>query len=779
MLRPTLRSRRLLSIAAAGALAGHISAADNHDIIGLVEEQSPFLMYVDADAVRASFAAQKPFSLLSDPRAADAVAHIREQLTLLAASDSDVPPLVAIIDDAKAAAFSSREPTDLGMPDLAFAANLGDAHAAVWQWLVAFNRGNQVQNDQGWEYFEDREDGTMVRLGTDSNQRLLIAPSAMWPGLLANQTPTEPPQAVAMSMLDMRPLLASLVRLAEYEGGDAMLDGMLPGWRAANLQGRAGIFVQSDGSLQGIVQVNGLESLPLRNLSVDPAVIGDGAQVVIGLANLDSETLIGRFQALFGDELMAQVASEMGTSWADLQALSGDLLLAVRWTEGPIPAVTLVNVASDTSALPALIEQASADVGAPFAPTQLEGATQAWQMSTPIGLILIGVAGDRVVIGNQLEAVQSALSVAFREPAQPVMMSATIDWPDLGQRFLPLVWEQAAHLNETLSRDPLAMAGWDLWEIHDHAHSMAQRDPNAAKPTTVAGLLTQAGAGDNIVALMPGADTAAKTAALDTHVQVWQVAEGGDPHLPPALVMRDNTGYIIVSDVIGNPARGLSPEQIPEMLDGMVHRLGPSLADLQSITLPPMATISSQWLPPLEAVIDHLPEWSLTITQDSGLIQAEELGMPVFTTVAGIAAIGGLALNGEVNDELADARRRDMQRTLANEDPAFMAAAEQLGMILERARSEGDLPAQPSDLALADGELEALSPLLASGTLTNAVQLNQLGLWQPGNWRQTWVLRYDDQRAVYLHEWGSYEVDLHGDLDLPARLSLNPGATVP
>jgi hypothetical protein len=613
-----------------------------------------------------------PLSLLGDPAAKVTIDHIGAQLAALdgLASTTGLPPLLPLLRGFDGAVLHAAPfgPTDEASPftsDLRLMALAIDAGGDA-EGLSAWTDAMLARDSQRtrWEDFAGYSVGDDFFLGRDGTRFVVghadhLSPPVQRLAQLA-AAPAEPRIALTWRL---GPALAAV-------GGHAprwmqtVMDDLLGAWRGGAPTMRVRAAPEADG-WHGRVAIADLWRLPLEPLDAEVAASArSGWTLAVGL-HIDPSTAYALWAHL---RTVAEAAPPAALPVTDaappavpgvfvappaaapgaegdpgpvavlpppeapiapppplVGRLTGDCLAQARWTDAlPTGAVLLRlhdggEAAADLAAL-------AAELGAADQPRA--GAEQAFVLALPWGRLVIARQGDRLVVGTAEELLTAWLAgTAGDAPlAAGRIVQVDLDLPAIAQRWLPTAWAALEGVSEPLGDDPLGVADELAWAVNT---ALSRVPP----PESVGAVLRMDDtfiAREDLLRLFPGSDLpAAVDAACAVYVPDPAPPAQEDAPAPSRLVLRFAAGFAILDN--GERQIGLDAAALAEAMHGWKRLLGPDPAALVQVSAPEPAVFDRRWLPPLAAVLRHVPAYHLELSDADFVLRAEERGLPAIS----------------------------------------------------------------------------------------------------------------------------------------------------
>jgi len=715
-------------------------------LLPYIAPDARFALAADWDFLRAAAGTTKPTSLLSDPRAAAAIAHIRTQFRLWAETEGDLPDLAKMLGDAhgvvvgikKSAAPAADGSEPLPQPEMEsmLAADLGPSVGDIWRRLervLKESRSGTAPESLAIGPFRGLRTASGNAHGRDGN-RLAIASTEAELRQAAARTGLPPaPEWLASPLalrLDFSSTLAWLAAL-DADGSDpvGLAAWFGPDWHNAKPTLAVSMRAE-DGIWRSDLIATGIARLPLRPAS--PAIAGSVpeaalATLVLGLdLPRSGPALLAGVDAILGrrqrEELLTQIAG-LGLGEALLrEALTGDVAVAVE-AQAPLPAVHVVLGirAAAHQRIVAAIDRLAARLEFSEQPAPA-GASKAWSGVLPFGLCEVLLADDRLVISSG-KASRCLLSRTVPAPGELVL---DVDLPAWAALYLPLLYAQVPAKPDFFSDTPLLHL---LRELRWNARGIIGDDP--AKPPADL---------DRIMLLEDEQRlrehwrrlSGAGNVPLNPHVAIFMPSDERNRLDNGRVVYRCADGWRIAGERNDSASHDpLNPQELERKLAGLVRRAGTAPDQLKLMPIGEQPSFDRRWLPPPAVVGEHLPHWRVAVHASEHELRLSEDGLPGTMVLAMITSLvteryGTTWHYRAVFDRDGDGIRQRHR--------AVLEALRRLDKALE-ARTPKDRPfLRPSEaLAFAKVPLETFAPLLA-GKPPSAANIDSLGFWHPSGW---------------------------------------------
>jgi hypothetical protein len=372
-------------------------------------------------------------------------------------------------------------------------------------------------------------------------------------------------------------------------------------------------------------EITGTGHLPLHAIS---AQIGKAAsahpQILLacGLDAAPAMALADLAHDVPGLSMLLGVVATQGT---------GDLLVQGSWSSGFIPEVSLAVLVKDPAAASRALSTACDAVSGSSVP--LEQDVRGWHAPYPLGLLSATIVGNRLVIATSDVL---ALAVARNDNTQMQWpendtLALRLDLPELGKRWLPFAYQLAQGRSGSLGNDPLSVLETLTWAMQQQAisiHDLAQ--------SGFGGLFEN----HRLKELFPQGVEAGLSASLSVYSLDPKLARPRDPTAPPErlLLLRVQDGYRIFSPRSREEVLH-SQQQVHEDLLHYTLESGPALELMPLVQVPPQATISSTWLPPLAVAISHLNPYLCDLHLRKDSLSAQDQGLPLMPMIMFVSGV--------------------------------------------------------------------------------------------------------------------------------------------
>lgn len=710
-----------------------VPAAGDQAWRGKARELLPFIdpaaatrAAVDWEFLRRQADTVKPASLLADPRAQPALAHIREQARLWALGGyaADWTKLLAGADGAVISL------TSLPEARLCLVMELGRGAPDMQGWVAALNPGRPAVAVGPFS-------GIDLNIGLGAMQaggRWACAhPDALQAGL--GRRAGQPPPASVWAQVAWADAFAKLATLDSDRSDPLGLTGWFGAeWRTFKPILTATVATQGD-HWRTTTVLDGISKLPLRPAT--PAIAGCVPHGALASLVLGSEP--ARVAAMFKPFIDPQMLRPLAAAGVQperlLDWLSGDAAVVVQ-AQAPIPAFTLVlGLRPDAAqAVRQTIDGLAGRCGLAASPAT--GAIAAWGGATPAGMLQIQLAADRLVVSTGEAG--AFLSPPARRISEAVVID--IDLPTLARSYLPMLLAQVP-AKPVYFRDVTR-----LFQVQRDLTWFTQsvrRNASGGPPVDLdAWTDNEATRGQSGIAMSLGRVrtnwkqlTGRDDKPLNAHVAVYGKAL--DRHL---VVLRRTDGWWLLTDNPYNIERFSDLAALETRLAGSTRLAGTAPNQLQVLDLPEQPSFDRRWLPPPEVIAAHLPRYRFALQTTPTGLRLEEDGLPL-TALPGI--IGAMRLEGSLSHlHAAAVLRRDGPSLKATHERAIIALGKAFRAMSNRDHSQPALLRASQMLAAAQVPLEELASL-TGGTPPTAEGIDQLGFWRPSNWphdNYTWLI---------------------------------------
>lgn len=606
-------------------------------IVG-VEPVPPDIELVATPGWREGALSVPPLSLLRDPAAAQAMAHVRDQLAALdgvVMASSGLPSLMPLAANLDAVVLSSLQRNgrfewfqdgsvlvmDCGAAAEGLARQFDDTMAVVG--------GERIR----WEGFSGFTLGDGLFVGRDG-PRLVLGQLDHLVGPVQRLDQVHAAPADPAITLEWR-LAGRLTAMARRQRSTAvMFDELLGIWRG--IQPALSLRLdQDDGTWRGEAVINGLGRLPLGGLDGEVAAMArSGRSVTIGL-HLDPASLLRIASA------MPEVSARLPVGADALAAqLTGDCLVQAGWSAGPLPqGAMLLRLHDGAEAAPVVATLAEYLGGDAVAH---DGADQSFARATVGGLVRVARRGERLVLGNDDALIDAWLSGAPGDAplAGGAVLHLELDLPTIARQWLPVAWAALADIEESLGDDPLLVIDEMAWELRGTLRRIAP--PASVSDALTHGETRLLAGREELRRIIPGDDLGR---AVDGACALYvpdPPAGVDDDGVPMArLVLRFVDGFTVFEGE--NRRAALDDVALAAHMQGWKRLLGPDPAALTLLPIPEPVVFDARWLPPAAVALRHVPPYRLEITSADFSLRMRERGLPL----VGLALIAAAL---ELND---------------------------------------------------------------------------------------------------------------------------------
>nr|MBA3709645.1 hypothetical protein [Planctomycetota bacterium] len=705
------------------------------EVLPFIDPQAQMQVALDLDTLRTLGAHAKPTSLLGDPAVAVTIAHIRAQFEAARAQMGEVPPMFSLMEQAHGAVLSARATHGDGREGASIAAQLGPAGAAMREYISGHvGQWNLVPRSagpfSGWVENERRQD---IFVGLKGDLLLWATPNQVDESAARAQPRPLLPAAWTRSPSWLRAdatLAMDHVRSLQKDGRDVLgVGAWLPRWQTDSPIIDAALSVE-DGVWTTSVRISGVSRSGLRPIAASMRrLVPENPYAALAIG-CDLADILNRDFAW--KKLVPRLTGVSATELAEV--LTGDVV-AVATPGTPLPGLSVtVAIRPGTDAqqrmATVIARLVSAAHGEPTGPGR-------WIVSTPAGMLAIGIGPERVAVTTTAEGVDRwlALDAGTGISTEDTTVAIQGDLPALARSYLPVLY--------ALLPAQLPFGLPIEWEIQTRivpsmlAHTLAQ------DPTLTASRLLRSDEkphhlDDVLRSKMPPEEL---DRALDRALSVFS---NGGPSVTPNVTPRSVTLFRLPDGIheFNWPhvdwTTPLSPQAVAQKIDGLRRILGPDPAELGMFPLPSydIPRFDRTWLPEIEAVIRHLPRYSFTARTTSDGLAIEERGAPLAGAMSWMA--GYLSVIHGLRSVTTRAYHQHLDWL---DGPGVKARHAAEVAVFERVkdtifdyqiRRTLDLPTAPSllmtggRLALAD-----FSPFF-QGRVPTADELDRLGTWTDG-----------------------------------------------
>lgn len=758
--------RGLLALAACCGLAPGAEPAP------LPGESLTTSLAVAKPALAAALRSTRPGSMVDDPEAAAVVDHIAAQLALLAESDDlDDNPLAILhhllVNDGALFTLGHYGVPDfparrLG-PRVVITSDLGSRSPVSGPALLStIDQVGEEVTIAGMTGQEVESGSLFAALDGD---RFILGTT----GLIAQhfrERPTLLQAPIASVSWQGSHLLSRLQTMAVYDDEVAMLLAAFPArWQQEAPQVLIRLAAPAD-LWQSAIDIAAQGLARLRQPAAD-FLHGFGQPMIDVCAGLDLAAL----HALWPPELWEEFAQEEGGQLAAiyeqlLGALDGDLRLQAEWQSGPLPSMRLELGLAEAARLRSLLDTWAHEMGLQESARLPAGASRAFSCNSPLGLIQLAADERRLVLSNgPLTSLAPAAGAPARWPADQVL-GLHADLPALGRILLPMAYGLLADVDLPLAEEPLRPLRFIDWHLRVRLETQLAAPEGLSAVESLEAFLTADRNTGHIWALgqlqnsFPTVHDADGT-WIDRYCTLVGPAKGGEPD-EFFIVLRSERGFEYYRD---EDQRTASAAELAAQ--GLQVRLGRSLDALAVLTLPSIPRFDHRWLPPLPVLLRHLPSYRFRLHQQATGLRAEETGLPLFSSLAGV---GAFVLWGIEMEQLP----RDFQRSIDYQarralDQLHPEMADRLPLIssLITLRLEALPEAEGLAALIGDGlPLSAFAPLFDQRFPAAASDLDRIGRFTREGNEFLWEIAFGDVGwAVTVNQWG--QVYYVADSDAP------------
>lgn len=741
------------------------------ELLPFIEPTAPARAAVDWGFLRRDALEVRPTSLLADPRAATAVAHVREQFRLWHVNGGGMPDWVALFATADGAVASLDGRVKLAG---SFVAEVGETGATAIQTLVDSTFDRQWQHELPTLQigpFTGRGVPTEVLLGHAGSRWAMATPSHLQAGLDRSGDPVTPPTAPLWAEATGADAIATLAALDHDRSDPLGLAAWLgPDWRSAQPSIR--LETTRDGDRWRTTTVlSGLANFPLRAPS--PAIAGcvpeDAlASLVFGIDWEQAAPLA----AIDPTVLMAVTRrmQQIGIDPVRLRdALRGDIAVVAQ-AQAPIPAFTIVlGLHPDmTDMVRQTIESLPFEL-APVAVNDQPQRIASWDRITPVGLVQICLTHDRIVISTG----DPSPFIAPPERPTTAALAVDVDLPALARSYLPMLFvmipNETMYFNEASSmKEVISLLGQfpDLYAVVEKAPAtiLPPRNLDTLQPMRQMQQIPRDGVLQRVdfgPILMAQLRTHWSRLSGQTDMQPYLAYYIGTDTLSFSkrlLVLRTPKGWMAITPWLNSIDTFADLAALQPRLAGMALAAGTEPAALQVLELNDQPSFDRRWLPPPATICDHLPRYRLRLDLQAGDWRMIEDGLPMLGATAVIVAMAP-----QLEPRLLPRLYHEV--VLRRDGPALTAkhrtamAALKRAQIAMRERPPAAKPVlTPSQLLAAAKVPLADLASLTDGTVPTAEQVDRLGFWHPTTWPHhhfSWVIPVDQHVFLEIAWWTS------------------------
>lgn len=705
-------------------------------LLPFLDPAAPVQLAVDVAHVRQLALAAKPTSLLADPRTQPALAHIREQFRLWRAAGGGAPNWAQVITEAEGAVLgASRQSKHC------FVAELGAPAASQVQGMFEESypipgsprRAAEVGGFSG--FLSDRG-----ILGARDGGRWALAEPGLLAAGLARRTSAIPPAGL-WARIDLADGVAQLARMDPVADPLALGSLLGDGWRRLRPQLACSLST-AKGAWRAETRLTGAGRLPLR--PVQPGIAGcvpaDAAASL--LLGCDPERLGAAIAPYIEPRALEALLAQVRRSGIEPAALpgqlSGDLAVVMR-QRMPLPEFGLVLGLRPgaAAALRGGLDKLAAAAGLVGEPA-VAPALAAWSGVLPIGAVQMRLAADRLVVSTGEAA--ALLAPPPRQVDAAVAIDA--DLPALARTWLPqllaLVPAKPLYFDEGI---PLV----DVVQVLINQPGVNFPDPNLDLERDLVAL-------DGFPDL-PKAwrRLVGKDLPLKPHVAVYNSRGNGDAQ----VVLRCADGWRVVGWRLRTYEVVADRAALARRLAGLELRAGTPAADLAQIVISEPPSIDPRWLPPLPAILDHLPAYRLRLQPTADGFALIEDGVPLAGPF--LLAMSTWIQSEPITRLRGEAVLRRDGAALRQRHARAIAALRRTAKALESRSSQAAALMTPSAVLAAAGTDPAELASLCDGAVPDAARLDRLGFFHPSAWPHqhfSWLFPLADGLFLECH-WAS------------------------
>jgi hypothetical protein len=241
-------------------------------------------------------------------------------------------------------------------------------------------------------------------------------------------------------------------------------------------------------------------------------------------------------------------------------------------------------------------------------------------------------------------------------------------------------------------------------------------------------------------------------------------------HEAPLVVIRTAQGWRLMTYHLSMRILRTSEDfadvaALKTRLAGLVLVAGTDPENLVPIALPEQVTFDRRWLPPLAAMIDHMPRYRLGLQATKDGYRVVEDGLPLAGGMAVMATTLSQAEPRLARDLHADAvLRRDRAGLMATHQTAIAALRRAVEKLKERSPTDRPILTPSEMLALTGTPLADLASL-NGGIAPSPERIDALGFWRASGWPHNhciWSIPLAGGLFVQMAWWNDRGVDVVG-----------------
>ena len=670
------------------------------ELLPFLDPAAPVQVAVDGAHVRHLALAAKPTSLLADPRAQPALAHICEQFRLWWAAGGGMADWAQVLAGTEGVVFGVGAHPE---GKLCLVAELGNSAASQVQGvcengLNPFGRNVPLVQVGGFNGMRIDQSSKVV-VARDGGRWAMAEPGLLTAGL-ARRTDAVPPAGLWVR-IDFADVIAHLAQLDPVD--DPLRVGTLLGndWRRLRPVLTSTLRV-ADGTWRAESRLTC--HLPLR--AVQPGIAGCVPTDAVAslLLGCDPAALSATLVPIVGKRFVRDLGFDPATLPGQL---SGDLALVVR-QRAPLPEVSLV-IGLRPGAATSLrngLEQLATMSGLASEPA-VAPALAAWSGLLPIGAVQVRLTADRLVVSTG----EAAVLLAPPPRATDAALAVDLDLPAIARTWLPQVLAMLPVKPEYFGEmTPLANLSRSIDMLRPEMIDVVGSPPSASL-TAWQRLLGRA------------------DVRMQPHIGVYS-GQGSQK----LLVLRKADGWRLVGWNLSSYEVVADPAVLAQRLSGYALSAGTPAAELAPISFPEPPSIDRRWLPPMAAILEHLPVYRLRLQQTADGCMMSETGVPLSVIALNIAA----ALPWIEPDLLRKERNqavfhRDVM-ALSQRHARAIAALKRIQKALASRRPDEPVLMTPAAVLTAAGIDPAEFASLCDGVTPDAERLDRLGYFHPSGW---------------------------------------------
>ncbi len=359
------------------------------------------------------------------------------------------------------------------------------------------------------------------------------------------------------------------------------------------------------------------------------------------------------------------------------EILSGDLLVEADWHAGPLPTFRAVLGLRKADAATKAVERLAA---AQNWKRSTDGKD--WTILSPIGLLTLRQDRDRLLL------VSDPTWFEAKPEGKPVSTGAALclrlDLPSLGKAWLPIAMGMLVGQRRYVEHGPWFWNNVVATEAGFSISDNVKKGFHTPSPSrilswnSIYSLEERCPAFMANLAMIFGREDFSRR--VDQGLAIWTQRIGDPPKAHPSqrhatIIMRIAEGFVCYSS---DTPQGVTPwdyeterrnhtftrAELDRRLVGWTRYAGPDLDALPLVTIPAPVVFDQTWLPPLDAILRHLPsrhEITIRPLMSGGAkmgIAIEEVGLPILPLVP-----AGLLLSAQAHGVPAASTAPDRRKT--------------------------------------------------------------------------------------------------------------------